>query len=162
MASVPPASDAAALQRLRTQRRRDTRPELALRSVLHRRGLRYRVQQRPLPELRRTADVVFRSARVAVEVRGCFWHACPAHGATPKRNGDWWATKLARNAERDASTRAALEAAGWALVVVWEHDDPERAADEVERVVRSRRAAPTAAPPPGAEPGSSSGARRSP
>ena len=57
-----------------TLARRDTAPELALRRVLHRRGLRYRVHRRPLPDLARQADIVFPGAKVAVFVDGCFWH----------------------------------------------------------------------------------------
>ena len=66
-------------RRMRRQRSRDTAPELELRSELHRRGLRYRVHRRPVPTLRRTADVVFGPSRVAVFVDGCFWHGCPVH-----------------------------------------------------------------------------------
>src|SRR4051812_35470940 len=90
----PPASTPAALQRMQRQRRSDTAPELALRSELHRRGLRYRIHVRPLLDLRRKCDIVFRPAKVAVEVRGCFWHGCPEHGTMPKANSDWWRDKL--------------------------------------------------------------------
>ena len=70
-------------------RSRDTKPELALRSVLHRRGLRYRVCSRPLPGLRLTADVVFAKARVAVFVDGCYWHGCPEHYREPRINNGY-------------------------------------------------------------------------
>jgi DNA mismatch endonuclease Vsr len=63
---------------------RDTKPEIAVRSAVHALGMRYRVSTRPLAGLRRTADLVFRSARVAVFVDGCFWHGCPAHHSPPK------------------------------------------------------------------------------
>lgn len=59
------------------QASRDTAPEVSLRRNLHALGLRYRVHVRPVPELRRTADIVFTRARVAVYVDGCFWHSCP-------------------------------------------------------------------------------------
>ena len=68
------ASDEATRNKMLANRSRDTKPELLVRSLLHRIGLRYRVNQRPLPELRRTADIVFRKARVAVFIDGCFWH----------------------------------------------------------------------------------------
>ena len=58
---------------------RDTKPELAIRREMHHRGLRYRVATRPIKGVRRSADVVFTRARVAVFVDGCFWHRCPAH-----------------------------------------------------------------------------------
>jgi DNA mismatch endonuclease (patch repair protein) len=121
------------------QRVRDTSPELSLRRRLHARGLRYRVQARILPGVRRTIDIVFPRERVAVEVRGCFWHGCSKHRSIPKANNAWWASKLASNVARDADTADRLERAGWTLVVVWEHDDPDAAAERVEMTVRSRR-----------------------
>src|SRR4051794_36134828 len=92
----PPPSSVHVQLRMQRQRTRDTAPEIALRSELHRRGLRYRVDAAPLPELRRRADVVFRSARLAVFVDGCFWHGCPDHGVQPRANAEWWRGKLAR------------------------------------------------------------------
>lgn len=112
--------------------RRDTRPELELRRVLHRRGRRYRVDVAPDTSLRGRADIVFRQARVAVYVDGCFWHSCPEHGVLPKGNREWWREKLAATVRRDRSTEAALRERGWAVVRVWEHEDPELAADRVE------------------------------
>lgn len=120
-------------------RSRDTKPEIALRQVLHRMGLRYRVCARPLRGVRRTADIVFGPAQVAVEVRGCFWHGCPDHYRAPTANGQFWADKVARNMARDTETAAALAAAGWLLVVVWEHDDVTTSATHIARVVRERR-----------------------
>jgi DNA mismatch endonuclease, patch repair protein len=126
-------------QRMQRQRRRDTGPELAVRRELFSRGLRYRVHTRPLPTLRRTSDIVFSRAMVAVEVHGCFWHLCPEHSRLTDKNRSWWAEKLQRNRERDAETAAALDAAGWSLVVVWEHEDPVQAADRIAQEVAQRR-----------------------
>jgi DNA mismatch endonuclease, patch repair protein len=120
---------------MRAQRLRDTTPELALRSELHRRGLRFRVQRRLLPDVRRTADIVFGPSRVVVEVRGCFWHGCPEHGTSPKANADWWREKIDRNRARDADTDARLREAGWTVIVVWEHEHPSAAADQIEEIV---------------------------
>jgi DNA mismatch endonuclease, patch repair protein len=120
-------------------RSRDTRPELALRRALHARGLRYRVCTRPLPDVRRTVDIVFRPTKVAVEVRGCFWHACPLHYKPPVTNDSYWAAKVARNTARDADTETRLLEAGWRLIVVWEHDDLEVAVDRVVEAVRGSR-----------------------
>jgi len=122
--------------------RRDTLPELAIRSELHRRGLRFRVDRAPLPGLRSRADVVFGPARVAVYVDGCFWHSCPEHGTRPKANADWWEQKLQRNRERDAETDHTLTEHGWEVVRIWEHEDPVVAADRVEEAVASRKGAP--------------------
>jgi DNA mismatch endonuclease (patch repair protein) len=123
---------------MQRQPRSGTAPELALRRALHRRGLRYRLQVEVLPGLRRRPDVVFRRARVAVEVYGCYWHACPEHGTQPKANGAWWAAKLAANVERDLDTARRLRSAGWELLVVWEHEDSEVAADRVAAFVTAR------------------------
>jgi DNA mismatch endonuclease (patch repair protein) len=124
---------------MRAQARLDTGPELALRRKLHALGLRYSLQTRPEPDLRRTVDVVFRSARVAVEVRGCFWHACPKHGSAPKTHAEWWMEKFRRNKARDRETVRWLTARGWKVIVVWEHDDPGRSARLIQRAVAAGR-----------------------
>lgn len=121
-------------------RGRDTKPELRLRSILHAQGLRYRVHVRPLPHERRTADLVFRRARVAVFVQGCFWHGCPQHFQAPKTNADFWRLKIGRNRERDVETDDELRKSGWVSVRVWEHEDVEVAAARVAKLVRRRLA----------------------
>jgi DNA mismatch endonuclease, patch repair protein len=121
------------------QRTQDTTPEMALRSELHSRGLRFRVHQRPVSALRREADVVFRRARVAVFVDGCFWHGCPDHGTLPKRNDSFWRDKILGNQIRDVETDNKLEEEGWLVVRVWEHEPPARAADRVAAALESRQ-----------------------
>lgn len=141
---LPPgswASSTAARHRMQANRGRDTKPELALRRLLHARGLRYRVQTRPTPELRNRLDIVFRTAKVAVDVRGCFWHACDQHSTKPKANAEIWARKLQQNIERDTALERRLSDMGWHLEIVWEHEDSVAAADRVEAVVASRRPA---------------------
>lgn len=120
-------------------RSRDTKPELAIRSLVHARGLRYRVATRPLKDLRRTADMVFRPTKVAVFIDGCFWHGCPEHGTSPKANADYWAPKLERNKARDEETTIALQEAGWLVIRIWEHEPPERAAESIVEAVLGRR-----------------------
>lgn len=100
---------------------RDTAPELAVRRLLHAAGLRYRVNYRPLPGLRRTADIVFTRKKIAVFIDGCFWHSCPEHATSPKANSDYWLPKLEANRARDADTNAQLRAAGWTVLRYWEH-----------------------------------------
>lgn len=120
-------------------KRRDTKPELALRSELHRRGLRFRKDLRlDIRNVRPRPDVAFTRARVAVFVDGCFWHCCPEHGNSPGRNTEYWTPKLARNVERDRIHDEALEAAGWQVVRVWEHVPVMEAADAIEVAVRGR------------------------
>jgi DNA mismatch endonuclease (patch repair protein) len=118
-------------------RKRDTRPELAVRRLLHGRGLRYRVAYRPLRDLARTADLVFPLARVAVFVDGCFWHACPEHFMAPRTNTTYWTSKIERNRLRDVLVDSDLEKAGWRVMRVWEHEDPESVASRIETMVRS-------------------------
>jgi DNA mismatch endonuclease (patch repair protein) len=124
---------------MQANRSRDTGPELALRRLLHAAGLRYRVAARPLKGVRRTADIVFGPARVAVFVDGCFWHRCPQHATDPQSNSDYWKPKLERNVERDRETDAILAEAGWLSLRVWEHESPEKAARRIAHVVLSRR-----------------------
>jgi DNA mismatch endonuclease (patch repair protein) len=122
---------------MQSTRRRDTKAELLVRSAVHRRGLRYRIDRSPLPGMRRRADLVFPSSRVAVFVDGCFWHGCPEHGTMPKNNRAWWEEKLAGNQRRDRDTDIRLQEAGWTVVRAWEHEDPEDVAQRVVRAVRS-------------------------
>jgi DNA mismatch endonuclease (patch repair protein) len=120
-------------------RRRDTGPELALRRALHASGLRYRVDSRPIAGLPRRADIVFGPSRVAVFVHGCFWHGCEEHYVSPRANAPFWAAKVEGNRRRDAETEGLLRAAGWLPVVVWEHEDPDRAAKRVSNIVARRK-----------------------
>ena len=118
---------------------RDTLPEKALRSAVHALGLRYRVGARPLPSLRRTADLVFRRERVAVFLDGCFWHGCPEHHSVAGSNSEYWARKVALNQRRDRDTDEQLVTAGWVVVRVWEHESPLEAAHRVQAVIATAR-----------------------
>jgi DNA mismatch endonuclease (patch repair protein) len=124
---------------MQLQRTRDTAPELAVRRLLHRAGLRYRVDVAPVPELRRRADITFPGARVAVYIDGCFWHGCPTHGNQPRANSDYWRPKLGRNRQRDADTDARLAAAGWHVIRAWEHEPPSEVAARVQAAVLAKR-----------------------
>lgn len=141
MKTRPPAATSPDVRRrMQAQPSWDTKPELALRSALHRLGLRYFVHRRPLPGLRRQADVVFPTAKVAVFLDSCWWHGCPEHVTWPRANAEWWRAKIERNRERDADTNARLAEAGWLPIRVWEHERPAAAADRIQRhVVRRRR-----------------------
>lgn len=119
-------------------RSRDTRPELAVRSAVHRMGLRYRVDARPIKGIRRTADLVFASARVAVFVDGCFWHGCPAHYVPSDVNREYWAAKISRNQARDSDTNHRLADEGWLPIRIWAHEDPQQAAQLIATAVRQR------------------------
>ena len=132
------ASSPEARARMQSNRSRDTKPELALRSAVHALGLRYRVAAKPLAGLRRTADLVFPTAKVAVFLDGCFWHGCPEHSTRPRANAEWWTTKLQANASRDADTTQYLQTMGWIVIRVWEHPDPSQAAQQIGLGLSSR------------------------
>ena len=125
---------------MRSIRRRDTQPELLLRSALHRRGYRFRVDfPIPLPTGRSPrADIAFTRQRLAVFIDGCFWHGCAEHSKPPKKNGGYWGPKIARNIERDEETNARLRALGWRVVRVWEHDDLDEAIERISEQLRDR------------------------
>lgn len=143
MAAESWASSPSSRAVMRANRSRDTRPERALRSAVHALGMRYRVAARPLPDVRRTADLVFPRAKVAVFLDGCFWHGCPEHhrkagGAT----AEFWNAKIDTNRLRDADTNQRLLDAGWEVIRVWEHENPAQAASYIAKCVTARRASP--------------------
>jgi DNA mismatch endonuclease (patch repair protein) len=125
---------------MRTTGRRDTPPELRVRSLLHRNGYRFRVDLSPVSATRSRADIVFARLKVAVYVDGCFWHACPLHGTWPKANADWWRSKIESNWIRDRKTDAALRASGWLVVRIWEHDEPVDALSMITAALQTRSA----------------------
>ncbi|GGO52181.1 hypothetical protein GCM10012286_56600 [Streptomyces lasiicapitis] len=134
-APVPDAapSSPSVSARMSRQGSRDTAPEIAVRRLLHAAGLRYRVNV-PVPGMpRRTIDIAFAKARIAVFMDGCFWHGCPDHATSPKANAEWWRAKLDKNMARDRETSRHLEAAGWTVLRFWEHERPEDVAAAVDR-----------------------------
>lgn len=142
---VPPegswASSAARRRNMQAIRSRDTKPEQLIRQLVHAEGFRYRVAARPLPGLRRTADLVFRPAKVAVFIDGCYWHGCPEHYVPPKTNPGYWSDKVARNVARDRDTDQRLIDAGWTVLRFWEHELPLSCAESIMSTVRHRRRA---------------------
>lgn len=124
---------------MQSNRSRDTAPEVALRSALHRRGMRFRKHVRPVRGLACTVDVVFPTEKLAVFIDGCYWHSCPEHASSPITNGDWWRGKLAATRERDVRNTQSLKDAGWTVLRVWEHEDAEAAAAHVSEVLQRMR-----------------------
>ena len=114
----------------------DTGPEMALRRELFKRGMRYRVGLAPLKGFRRTVDIAFTRAKVAVLVDGCFWHGCPEHRRPPKTHSDYWESKVRHNMERDHQTTQMLQDAGWQVIRLWEHETVQNMADLVMNAVR--------------------------
>jgi DNA mismatch endonuclease (patch repair protein) len=100
-------------------RARNTKPEIAVRSFLHRSGLRFRIHSRSLPG---KPDLVLPRWRAVVFVNGCFWHrhrGCPK-AYTPKSNRRFWMAKFHENVARDAAAASALRRAGWRVFTIWE------------------------------------------
>lgn len=122
-------------------RKRDTRPEIAIRRALHARGLRFRLHGKDLPG---TPDLVLPGRRLAVLVHGCFWHQHPGCklARKPSANTDYWSPKLARNVERDAKAQEALMRLGWRVLVVWECEvlDERRLTEIVTEIAAIRTA----------------------
>ncbi|WP_377325943.1 very short patch repair endonuclease [Pimelobacter simplex] len=137
---MPEPLDDVVRRRMARQARRDTSVELEIRRRLHAFGYRYRVDFRLEPSLRCRGDIVFTRRKVVVFVDGCFWHGCPAHATAPRNNAEWWREKLAANVARDERNRRTLEALGWVVIRVWEHEDPDSA---ISRIIDVLGAAPT-------------------
>ncbi|MFT4188834.1 MAG: very short patch repair endonuclease [Aeromicrobium sp.] len=133
------ASSEATRKSMRANRSRDTSPELAVRRLVHAKGLRYRVAARPEKDLRRTVDLMFGPTKVVVLIDGCYWHGCPDHYRVPATNRDYWSAKIDRNRERDRETTAILTERGWTVLRFWEHEPAETVAARIEREVRARR-----------------------
>jgi DNA mismatch endonuclease (patch repair protein) len=138
LTNLPIPSSNRVSRQMSAQRSHDTGIELALRRDLHRRGLRYRVHQRPIKHVNREVDIVFGPAKVAVFVDGCFWHRCPVHKTIPASNNEWWKAKLQRNHSRDLETNRILQESGWVVIRIWEHEDVRQSADQIQATVRQR------------------------
>lgn len=139
--AYPTSTSAAVSAVMRANRRRDTKPEVALRRRLHAAGLRYRVDRPITLDAGRKIrpDIVFGRAKVAVFVHGCYWHRCPDHGNQPGgRNAEYWQVKLDRNVARDKLDHDQLVEAGWRVITVWEHEITEDAARRVQLELKRR------------------------
>jgi DNA mismatch endonuclease, patch repair protein len=129
-ADRPAASSREVRRRMQATKQRDTPAELALRSALHKMGLRFRVDA-SIPGTRRRADILFPRAQLAIFVDGCFWHACPEHGTWPKTNAQWWRHKILGNVARDRDSDAVLKDLGWTVLRFWAHERADKAAAAV-------------------------------
>ena len=112
---------------MRRIRSKDTNPEIALRSLIHRLGYRFRLHRKDLPG---KPDIVFPSRQKVIFVHGCFWHQHPGcrEGRMPGSRREYWEPKLRRNQERDAASQASLTGQGWRCLTVWECELKDAAA----------------------------------
>ena len=120
---------------------RETRPQPRLRAALLNKGFPFEAHARPLGQLPRQPDFVFRAARVAAFLDGCFWHGCPRHYTVPATNAAFWRAKVRKNRRRDRETIRLLQEAGWVTIRVWEHEPTALAAERILNVVRSASSA---------------------
>jgi DNA mismatch endonuclease, patch repair protein len=114
----------------------DTRPEIAVRSLLHRMGFRFRLYRKDLPG---TPDVVLPKWRAIVLIHGCFWHRHPRcrKATTPKSRVDFWKNKFDANVKRDRDVRRRLKRLGWRVCIVWqcELSQPQKLAARLLRFI---------------------------
>ncbi len=119
---------------------KNTRPEIALRSLLHKNGFRFRLQEKKLPG---KPDIVLSKFKAAIFVHGCFWHRhenCK-YCYTPKSRNEFWNGKFERTVQRDAEQISALSQIGWLPVVVWEcelKENPANALKKVQKILNKR------------------------
>lgn len=102
-------------------RSKNTKPELKVRSLLHRLGYRFRIHRKDLPG---KPDIVLPKYHLAIFVHGCFWHQHPGcnRAKLPKKNRIFWEAKLIGNAKRDSVVQEKLKKIGWNVLVIWECD----------------------------------------
>ncbi|MBY3544444.1 very short patch repair endonuclease [Rhizobium laguerreae] len=130
---------AAVRHRMQRTARRDNPFERTVRSLLHARGLRYRIHF-PIPELKRTTcDIAFPGLKIAVFLDGCFWHGCELHPPSVKKNSEFWLEKIERNRARDARATAHLSEIGWTVLRFWEHETAETIAEAIAATVIEAR-----------------------
>ena len=132
----PCASSPEVSARMSVAKTSGTQPEMAIRRLLFKAGLRYRVQYRVSGLARRSIDIAFPRVRLAIFVDGCFWHGCERHRSVPTSNAEWWMAKLTENRLRDNDTGKRLSNFGWSVLRFWEHDNPQLVASKILRVVQ--------------------------
>lgn len=104
---------------MRAVKSKDTKPELRVRSLIHRLGYRFRLHRRDIPG---TPDIAFPGRRKVIFIHGCFWHGhnCKRGGRVPHNNRDYWEKKIERNRQRDMINVNALQQLRWHVLVIWE------------------------------------------
>ena len=138
-ARAPRASTSSVRHLMQSVPQTGTKPEKCIHEELVRRGLQPITKTRPIADLRVTVDFVFRPEKPCVFIDGCFWHGCPDHFKLPLTNSAWWAEKVSETVQRDRRQTAKLRDAGWLVVRVWEHENPNEAVDRIVAALVSRQ-----------------------
>ncbi len=128
VASHPSPRDEGVSSRMRQQKRGGTAPEILLIDALRRRDFKVETHREDLPGKQ---DIVLPVRGVIAFVHGCFWYGCPWHHTAPVNNCMWWREKIAANKVRDRQKAAQLRRAGWIVITVWEHVDPDTAVGRI-------------------------------
>ncbi len=120
---------------MRSNKRKDTKPELILRKALRENGMSgYRLQWK----VQGTPDICYPGKKIAIFVNGCFWHRCPkCNLKLPKSNVDFWRNKFERNVKKDRHDREVLEGQGWTVIVVWECEIKKSLPEVIDRIHRT-------------------------
>ncbi|WP_375314729.1 DNA mismatch endonuclease Vsr [Bradyrhizobium sp. A5] len=122
---------------MRAIRSKNTKPELAVRSLTHGLGFRFRLHRADLPG---KPDLTFSRKRKLIFVHGCYWHGhgCRAVANPPKTNREYWVNKIAYNRERDRTNGGKLRAAGWRILIIWECElkDTMKVAGKIRQFLR--------------------------
>lgn len=135
-----PPLKAGTVRSMRSNRSKDTKPEVEVRRLLHQGGLRFRKSfVTELENFRTVVDIAFPRLRLALFIDGCFWHSCPEHGHVPKTNVAYWTAKLERNSSRDREVDRQLAEHGWQVMRFWSHSPPVEIASEVANAVTDLR-----------------------
>ena len=117
---------------------KDTKPEKIVRSILHRKGLRFRLNRKDLPG---RPDIVLPKYKTVLLVHGCFWHRHPRckYAYNPKSRVSFWQKKFSENIERDKSVKKELRKKGWKVIVVWEckTKNPEILEQDVNKIIKT-------------------------
>lgn len=132
MDRISPERRSANMARIRGK---NTRPELLVRSTLHRLGYRFRLHGKDLPG---KPDVILPRFRTVILVHGCYWHRHPGCrlATLPQTNVSFWETKFVKNVDRDQRVTKDLEDLGWRVVVIWECETKNP--DELRRALVER------------------------
>ncbi len=118
---------------MRSNKSKDTKPELAIRKALWQAGIRgYRLHWKKAPG---KPDIAFPGKKLAIFLNGCFWHRCPkCKLSMPKNNSDFWVLKFERNVERDQQKIDSLKKLNWKVIVIWECEMKHDLSEKVKRV----------------------------